>query len=89
MTRLRSDRRAFGAPGIEPRWTHSDKDAVGTAYSTSSRVWFTVSNGILNEIYYPTLDRPQIPHRRDVRWDPIAGSIDGRGDVGRREGMSS
>ena len=24
---------AFGRPGIEPRWTHGDKDGVGTAYS--------------------------------------------------------
>jgi glucoamylase len=50
---------AFGAPGVEPRWTSSAKDLVGTAYSASSRVWFTVSHGILNEIYYPTIDRPQ------------------------------
>jgi glucoamylase len=29
------------------------------AYSASSRIWYTVSHGILNEIYYPTIDRPQ------------------------------
>ncbi len=50
---------AFGAPGVEPRWTSSVKDAVGTAYSASSRIWFTVSHGILNEIYHPTIDHPQ------------------------------
>jgi glucoamylase len=50
---------AFGWPGSEPRWTSSEKDAVGTAYSTSSVVWYTISHGILNEIYYPTIDRPQ------------------------------
>ncbi|HWF66044.1 MAG TPA: hypothetical protein VN670_01995, partial [Acidobacteriaceae bacterium] len=54
-----SDGSAFGAPGMPPRWTSSEKDAVVTAYSASSRVWFTVSHGILNEIYYPTIDRPQ------------------------------
>jgi hypothetical protein len=27
---------AFGKPGIEPRWTHSNKSGVGTAYSASS-----------------------------------------------------
>ena len=32
---------------------------MSTAYSASSRVWFTVSHGTLNEIYYPTIDRPQ------------------------------
>ena len=51
---------AFGAPGLEPRWTSSVKDAVGTAYSASSRAWFTCSHGILNEIYYPTIDRAQV-----------------------------
>lgn len=50
---------AFGAPGLEPRWTSSQKDAVSTAYSASSRIWYTLSHGILNEIYYPTIDRPQ------------------------------
>ena len=51
---------AFGAPGVEPRWTSSQKDAVVTAYSASSRVWFTVSHGTLNEVYFPTIDRPQM-----------------------------
>jgi glucoamylase len=51
---------AFGAPGAEPRWTSSVKDAVGTAYSASSRIWFTASHGILNELYNPTIDRPQM-----------------------------
>ena len=32
---------------------------MSTAYAASSRVWFTVSHGTLNEIYYPTIDRPQ------------------------------
>jgi glucoamylase len=51
---------AFGAPGTEPRWTSSVKDAVGTAYAASSRIWFTCSHGILNEIYHPTIDRAQV-----------------------------
>ena len=51
---------AFGAPGLLPRWTSSVKDAVGTAYSASSRVWFTCSHGILNEIYHPTIDSAQV-----------------------------
>jgi len=49
---------AFGAPGIEPRWTSSAKEGVGTAYHTSCRVWFTLSHGIVNEIYYPHVDHP-------------------------------
>src|SRR5215208_6706594 len=49
---------AFGAPGIEPRWTRSSKEGIGTAYHTSCRIWFTLSHGIVNEIYYPTVDQP-------------------------------
>jgi glucoamylase len=51
---------AFGAPGMEPRWTSSVKDAVCTAYGASSRVWFTCSHGILNEVYHPTIDLAQV-----------------------------
>jgi glucoamylase len=51
---------AHGAPGLAPRWTSSIKNLVGTAYSSSSRLWFTLSHGILNELYYPTIDRPQV-----------------------------
>ena len=51
---------AFGAPGLGPRWTSSVKDAVCTAYAASSRIWFTCSHGILNEIYHPTIDRAQV-----------------------------
>src|SRR5215470_2609126 len=49
---------AFGAPGIEPRWTSSAKEGVGTAYHTSCRLWFTISHGIINEVYYPNVDKP-------------------------------
>ncbi len=49
---------APGWPGSEPRWTSSAKTGVGTALSNNSRVWFTLSHGILNEVYYPRLDTP-------------------------------
>src|SRR4030095_7598188 len=60
MAILHTAKRAFGAPGIAPRWTQSSKDAIGTAYSGGSTVWFTVSAGGLNEAYHHTLDRAQI-----------------------------
>src|SRR5579862_8692022 len=48
---------APGHPGIPPRWTSSAKSGVGTAISGLNRVWFTISHGILNEVYYPEIDR--------------------------------
>lgn len=53
-----SSKQAPGAPGIEPRWTTSAKEGIGTAYHTSSQVWYTVSHGIINEIYFPHVDSP-------------------------------
>jgi len=50
---------APGAPGIPPTWSSSDKDAVGTSHY-ASRVWFTIGRGILNEVYWPHVDRPQV-----------------------------
>lgn len=51
---------AFGQPGLRPAWSSSAKEAVGTAYSVASRVWFTLADGVLTEAFYPTIDRPQI-----------------------------
>ena len=50
-------RYAPGWPGIEPRWTSAAKTGVGTALNLHSRVWFTLSHGILNEIYFPRVDQ--------------------------------
>ncbi|MBV8440270.1 MAG: glucan 1,4-alpha-glucosidase, partial [Hyphomicrobiales bacterium] len=48
---------APGSPGIRPRWTSSAKSGIGTALADTSRVWFTISHGILNEVYYPRVDQ--------------------------------
>jgi glucoamylase len=50
-------RYAPGWPGIEPRWTSSAKTGVGSALNLQSRLWFTLSHGILNEIYFPRVDQ--------------------------------
>ncbi|MBI4311208.1 MAG: glucan 1,4-alpha-glucosidase [Chloroflexi bacterium] len=60
MAKYRGDRIAFGKPGLEPRWTAGNKDGVGTTASPSSRIWFTLWSGVITEVYYPTIDRPQV-----------------------------
>jgi len=50
-------RHAPGWPGIPPRWTSSAKTGVGTALNQHSKVWFTISHGILNEVYFPRVDQ--------------------------------
>jgi glucoamylase len=65
MEAAEAGRDAFGWPGIEPRWTWGSKQGVGTAYSADCRVWFTLWRGRLTEVYYPTIDQPQI---RDLEY---------------------
>ena len=45
-----------------PTWAPGTKDAVGTALGTS-RLWFTVAQGIVTEVYY---QRPDIPQIKDM-----------------------
>jgi glucoamylase len=53
---MSAGRAAPGQPGIDPRWTSSAKSGIGTAIGSRSHVWFTLSHGILNEVYYPRVD---------------------------------
>jgi glucoamylase len=46
----------------DPVWASARKDMVGTALGTS-RVWFTMAQGVVSEVYYPRIDIPQI---RDI-----------------------
>jgi len=60
---------APGSPGIPPTWTSSAKDMVGCALGPA-RLWFTVGFGILNEVYYPRVDIPQIRDLGFIVADP-------------------
>jgi len=60
MSRFRGTCEAFGKPGLPPRWSPGNKDGVATAYSADSRIWFTLHDGAVAEIYYPLIDRPQV-----------------------------
>ncbi len=50
---------APGSPGIAPTWASSAKDMVGSSLGPA-RLWFTIGFGIVNEVYYPRIDNPQI-----------------------------
>jgi glucoamylase len=50
---------APGEPGIPPTWCSSAKEMVGCSLGPS-RLWFTLGGGIVNEVYYPLADLPQI-----------------------------
>lgn len=50
---------AFGAPGIAPTWTSSDKDFVTTALD-GPRLWASIGHGVINEVYWPSTGQPQV-----------------------------
>ena len=49
-----------GAPGTESYFDLARKDCVGTARDTSSKVWFTVADGVLSDTYWPTVDATNV-----------------------------
>jgi glucoamylase len=60
MATLLNTNPAPGAPGKILNWSRADKDAVGTARSLASQVWYTSAGGIITEVYYPDVDTPQV-----------------------------
>lgn len=55
-----SAQEAPGAPGLEAHWPGAAKDGFGTSNTLASKVWFTLSHGVLTEVFYPTLDVPNV-----------------------------
>jgi glucoamylase len=51
---------AAGAPGALSRFDLARKDCVGTARNTTSKVWFTVADGVLSDVYEPTIDNTNV-----------------------------
>ena len=56
---------APGAPGQKALWTEADKDGFGTAQGTRSKVWHTLDDGELTEVFYPDIDTPAL---RDLQF---------------------
>src|SRR4051794_94257 len=51
---------ALGAPGSLSRFDLARKDCVGTARNRTSKVWFTVADGVLSDVYEPTIDNTDV-----------------------------
>jgi glucoamylase len=62
---------ASDGPGVAASWTTGNKLAVGTSAEKTSKVWFTVVNGITSEVFYPRLD---IPNMQDMQYIITDGS---------------
>jgi glucoamylase len=62
---------APGAPGETAVWTEADKDGYGTATALRSKVWHTLDDGVLTEVYFPDLGTPSV---RDLEFVVSDGS---------------
>jgi glucoamylase len=51
---------APGAPGAVSHFDLARKDCLGTARNTTSKVWYTVADGVLSDVYYPTVDNTNV-----------------------------
>ncbi|MFN8075779.1 MAG: glucodextranase DOMON-like domain-containing protein [Kineosporiaceae bacterium] len=49
-----------GYPGAMSHFGLARKDCLGTSRTTASRVWFTVANGVLSDVSYPTIDTTNV-----------------------------
>jgi glucoamylase len=47
-------------PGALSHFDLARKDCLGTARNTTSKVWFTIANGVLSDVYYPTNDNTNV-----------------------------
>ncbi|MEM8575072.1 MAG: glycoside hydrolase family 15 protein [Pseudomonadota bacterium] len=67
--RLHADNQSVPQPTVDPMkapngpcrptWAPARKDIVGRSLG-SSRLWYTLAQGIVTEVYYPRIDIPQI-----------------------------
>jgi glucoamylase len=51
---------ATDGPGAVSHQDQSRKDCVGTARNTTSKIWYTIANGVLSDVYAPTVDATNV-----------------------------
>jgi glucan 1,4-alpha-glucosidase len=51
---------APGSPGALSHFDLARKDCLGTARNTTSKIWYTVANGVLSDVYAPTIDTTNV-----------------------------
>lgn len=62
---------APGAPGSSTTWRTGFKEGVGTSVRSDSKVWYTLAEGSLSEVYYPAADMANV---RDLSFVVTDGS---------------
>ena len=82
-------------PGSLSHFDLARKDCLGTARNTTSKVWYTVADGVLSDVYYPTADTTNVETLQYVVTDGSTftdlqtrdTTYDGPGARPRRDGV--
>ncbi|MEQ1605502.1 MAG: glycoside hydrolase family 15 protein [Pyrinomonadaceae bacterium] len=67
---------APGGPGKDAQWATAGKQAVGTSASLESKVWFTLAQGVLTEVYYPDVTVANVHLLQFVVVDPKTKKVE-------------
>jgi glucan 1,4-alpha-glucosidase len=51
---------APGGPGSLSHFDLARKDCLGTARNTTSKIWYTIADGVLSDVYAPTIDTTNV-----------------------------
>ncbi|QQS42420.1 MAG: hypothetical protein IPM63_05640 [Acidobacteriota bacterium] len=76
FTSAAAQQTASGAPGADAQWATAAKQAVGTSATTDSKIWFTLANGVLTEVYYPDLATPNVHMLQFIVVDPRTKTVE-------------
>lgn len=67
---------APGAPGKDAKWANAGKEGIGTSNTRQSKVWFTLQGGVLTEVFYPTVDMPNVQVLQFVVVNPARPTVE-------------
>jgi glucoamylase len=55
----------------DAHWPTAAKNGLGTSNTLASKVWFTLADGVMTEVFYPTIDMPGV---QTLQFQVVMGS---------------
>lgn len=56
--------RPSDSPGADATWSSGAKTGIGTSTTSTSKLWYTLGDGVADEVYYPQADTPDVQDMR-------------------------
>ncbi|HYJ92626.1 MAG TPA: glycoside hydrolase family 15 protein, partial [Pyrinomonadaceae bacterium] len=63
-------------PGRDAQWMTAAKQAIGTSATRTSKVWFTLAEGVLSEVYYPDVTTANVQMLQFIVIDPKTKKVE-------------